>query len=67
MGFKLLEKPEDIVVGVTHVCNWFKDDVRVGMCSLISSRRGFLVATLPIVRDRGKDLSIDEELEGRES
>jgi hypothetical protein len=36
------------------------------MCSLMSSRRWFLRATLPIVRDRGKDLSMDEELEGRE-
>lgn len=59
-----LLKPEDIVDGVTHACPLNKDDVRTGMCSLMSSRRWLRM--LVRVRVRLNDLSMDEELVGRE-
>lgn len=63
----MLENPDDCVVGVMFACELtFREDVRTGMCSFISSRRWFRRATLAMVRDRGNGLSIDEELDGRE-
>lgn len=63
LGNALLN-PEDIVDGVTQGCTLHRDDVRTGICSLMSSRRWLLA--LVMVRVRLYDLSTDEELDGRD-